>query len=48
LSAASREYSSQLGLKNIRSRYAFLTDEKMEILESAIEFSVKIPLIKSK
>jgi len=44
----SREYSSQLGLKNIRSRYAFLTDEKMEILESAIEFSVKIPLIKSK
>ncbi len=44
----SREYSSQLGLKNIKSRYAFLTDRKMEILEKEMEFIVKIPLIQNK
>ncbi len=43
----SKEYSSQLGLKNIQSRYAFLTEDKMEILESETEFVVKIPLIQS-
>ena len=43
----SREYSSQLGLKNIKSRYAFLTDRTMEILETKTEFIVKIPLIRS-
>lgn len=42
-----REYSSQLGLKNIRSRYAFLTEDRMEIIETEKEFMVKIPLIKS-
>ena len=43
----SKEYSSHLGLKNIQSRYAFLTEDKMEILESETEFVVKIPLIQS-
>ena len=40
-----REYSSQLGLKNIRSRYAFLTDKPMEVLETDQEFVVRVPLI---
>jgi len=43
----SKEYSSQIGLKNIQSRYAFLTKDKMEVLESQTEFIVKIPLIQS-
>ena len=43
----SKEYSSGLGLKNISSRYAFLTDKKVEVKEDGNEFLVKIPLIKS-
>ncbi len=34
-----------LGLKNIASRYAFLTDKKVEILNDDQYFKVKIPLI---
>ncbi len=41
----SREYSSQLGLKNIRSRYAYLTDDPVIVQETESEFIVKIPLI---
>lgn len=41
----SKEYSSQLGLKNIRSRYAFLTEKKMEVIENTDEFIVKIPIL---
>lgn len=40
-------YSSKLGLANISSRYGFLTDKKVEIIENTNEFQVKIPLIKS-
>lgn len=40
-----KEFSSQLGLKNIISRYAFLTDKKVEIFETETEFKVSIPLI---
>lgn len=39
------EYSSQLGLKNIQSRYAFLSSRQLEVVETADEFMVKIPLI---
>ena len=41
----SNDYSSQLGLKNIQSRYAFLTEKTMEVEQSETEFIVKIPLI---
>lgn len=41
----SNDYSTQLGLKNIQSRYAFLTDNKVEIVPTEREFIVKIPLI---
>lgn len=41
-----KEYSSELGLKNIESRYAFLTDKSVEISKNSKEFIVKIPLIK--
>lgn len=42
-----KSYSSKLGLSNIESRYGFLTDKKIEIIESKEEFVVKVPLIKS-
>lgn len=41
----SKEYSSNVGLKNIQSRYEFLTEERMEIIETQQLFKVKIPLI---
>ena len=41
------DYSSKLGLENIKSRYGFMTDKKVEIIESSDEFLVKVPLIKS-
>ena len=41
------KYSTKLGLENIKSRYNYLTDNKVEIIESPDEFLVKIPLIKS-
>jgi sensor histidine kinase YesM len=42
-----KEYSSKLGLKNIQSRYAFLTSGFVDIYETDTEFVVKIPLIES-
>lgn len=41
----SKEYSSNVGLKNIQSRYGFLTEKKMEIIETEQMYKVKIPLI---
>jgi sensor histidine kinase YesM len=41
------EYSSKLGLKNIKNRYGYLTEKEIEIIENESEFKVKIPLIKS-
>ena len=41
------EHSSGLGLKNIKSRFSFLTERSMEIIESDDAFAVKIPLLKS-
>jgi two-component system, LytTR family, sensor kinase len=40
-----KEFSSELGLKNIKSRYKFLTERNVEIIESEDEFIVRIPLI---
>lgn len=40
-----KEVSHQMGLKNINSRYAFLTDKKIEIENDDINFIVKIPLL---
>lgn len=37
--------SSEIGLKNISSRYAYLTSKAVEITESETEFIVKVPLI---
>ncbi len=39
--------SNGLGLNNIKSRYEFLSDKKFEIIKSADEFIVKVPIIKS-
>jgi two-component system, LytTR family, sensor kinase len=37
--------SSEIGLKNIISRYAYLTDKPVEVKETDTEFIVKVPLI---
>jgi sensor histidine kinase YesM len=39
------EYSSKTGLKNIQSRYDFLTKEQIDVTETESEFIVTIPLI---
>lgn len=41
----SEEESSQKGLKNIQSRYAFFTDKPVEIIDLPSGFIVKIPLL---
>jgi len=40
-----KEYSSNVGLKNIQSRYGFLSGNKIEIFDDNQIFKVKIPLI---
>lgn len=37
--------STELGLKNISNRYAFLTGKPVEIIETESEFIVKVPLL---
>jgi sensor histidine kinase YesM len=37
--------SSEIGLKNITSRYAYLTDKPVEVSETESEFIVRVPLI---
>jgi two-component system, LytTR family, sensor kinase len=41
------EDSTGIGLENIRSRYAYITDSKIEITHTDAEFRVRIPLIKN-
>ncbi|MEQ9443695.1 MAG: histidine kinase [Cyclobacteriaceae bacterium] len=41
----SHEYSSGLGLKNIRSRYEYLSKKEISVLSSENEFIVKLPLL---
>lgn len=40
-----KPYSSELGLKNIISRYKFLTEQHVEVCKTEVDFTVKIPLI---
>jgi LytS/YehU family sensor histidine kinase len=40
-----REYSSNIGLKNISSRYGFITDRKIIIEETGKYFKVRVPLL---
>jgi hypothetical protein len=39
------EPSSGIGLENIRNRYAFLSDKKVEIAETPTQFSVCLPIL---
>lgn len=39
-------YSTQMGLKNIKRRYSFFSESKVEIIETSTDFSVKLPLLK--
>jgi two-component system LytT family sensor kinase len=41
------EHSTGLGLNNIKSRFSFLTEKAVEIIECENSFAVKIPLLKS-
>ena len=38
--------STRVGLDNIRSRYAFFTDDKVVISEDEANFTVRLPLLK--
>lgn len=40
-----KEPSHELGLNNLRERYAVLTDQKVEVEETEHEFTVRIPLL---
>ena len=40
-----KEHSNEMGLKNIISRYNFLTNKVVEVSNNDVEFTVKIPLI---
>jgi two-component system, LytTR family, sensor kinase len=40
-----REYSSNIGLKNISSRYGFITERKVIVEENPDYFKVRIPLL---
>jgi LytS/YehU family sensor histidine kinase len=44
---SSTEVSSGIGLKNIRKRYEYLTNKKVEVLETDGFFTVRIPLIEN-
>ncbi len=44
---AVKEFSSQIGLKNISSRYRFITDKAVEVINDTHTFTVKIPLVES-
>ncbi|MGD1892336.1 MAG: histidine kinase, partial [Cyclobacteriaceae bacterium] len=39
------EYSSGLGLKNICSRYAYLSEKEVEVQDGPQYFTVKLPLL---
>lgn len=40
-----QQYSSEIGLKNITSRYGFITEEKVVVNKDENNFVVKIPLV---
>ncbi len=39
--------SSGMGLDNIRRRYSFLSDKNVDVVESASDFTVKLPLLRT-
>ena len=41
-----KEESSGVGLENIKARYAFFSDEKVQVQETKTHFTVKLPLLK--
>jgi hypothetical protein len=41
----SHEKSHQMGLKNLQSRFQFLTDESIHIEDKDSDFIVRLPLI---
>jgi len=45
---SSPEVSCKTGLKNIKERYRFFSEESVEVEETKNEFSVKLPLLKAK
>jgi LytS/YehU family sensor histidine kinase len=42
---SNNEPNSKTGLQNIKDRYAYYTDKKIEIIKSTYSFIVKIPLL---
>ncbi|MEN9444170.1 MAG: hypothetical protein RIS47_1060, partial [Bacteroidota bacterium] len=38
-------FSSGIGLENIRSRYRFIVDKQVEVVETENHFTVRVPLI---
>ncbi len=42
-----KEFSSEIGLKNIHSRYGFITRRQVEVQQTDLFFRVKIPLLKT-
>lgn len=40
-----KEPSTQVGLKNIKSRYSFLTNNPVEVIKTTDSFTVKLPLL---
>lgn len=40
-----KEPSHELGLNNLRERYAALTDQKIDVVETETHFSVRIPIL---
>jgi len=39
------QYTSRMGLKNIKNRYSYITDRAVEINETNDEFTVRLPII---
>lgn len=42
---SSVEHSSKIGIKSINKRYQYLTEEKIKIIETKEDYTVKLPLI---
>ena len=42
------EISSKTGIQNIRERYKYFTEKKVEVIETPNEFIVRIPLLDQK
>jgi len=42
------EKSTSIGLRNIKSRYEFISDKTVEVIKNASKFTVKVPIIELK